>query len=416
MPKIVPPLRDSKVAAARPRDRDYRLADGGGLYLLVTRLGSKLWRLRYRKPCGGESLAALGAYPAVSLADARRARDDFVRALAAGVDPVAERRRPSGPTFLDAAREWHGAQQKWTPDHAARVWRRFELLVLPALGGLPLAAIEAPQVVAVLDAIASRGTHDVASRVRQYITAVFRRAVQRGVIKHSPAECLAGVATSAKSQHRPALPLAELPELLQRVRAYPHRPVTRLCVLLLLHTFVRSSELRMARFAEFDLAAGLWVVPGKREPLPGCKFGARGAKMGSDHIVPLSPQACALVAELRELTGPTELLLPGDHRDDAPVSEGTVNKALARMGYCTKTQVCGHGFRAMACSALVESGQFSRDAIERQMSHQERSGVRAAYVHKAEFLAEREKIMRWWSGYLEALETGGYVPPWEFRL
>ncbi len=414
MPKIVPPLRETRVAGAKPAAKDYKLADGGGLYLLVTTLGKKLWRLRYRKPGGGESMAGLGAYPQVSLAQARRARDAFLEQLAAGVDPVAARRPAVGPLFVDVAREWHGAQQKWSPDHAARVWRRFEQLVLPALGARPVASIAPAELVAVLDAMTARGTHDLASRMRQYLCAVFRRCVQRGVIEHSPAEHLAGLAQARQGMHRPALALDALPELLARIHGYPHRAVTRLAVLLQLHTFVRSSELRFARWAEFDLPAALWTIPGQREPIAGSRYAARGSKMGTPHLVPLSPAVLALLAELRSHTGPCELLLPGDHKPWLPLSEGTVNKALERMGYCTKTQVCGHGFRAMACSALIESGQFSRDAIERQMSHQERSGVRAAYVHKAEFLAERARIMCWWSCYLLRLQTGGYVPPWEF--
>jgi integrase len=189
---------------------------------------------------------------------------------------------------------------------------------------------------------------------------------------------------------------------MNRLEAYKGRGITQIAVQLTLLTFVRSSELRFARWSEVDLKNSLWTIPGKRQPMEGVKYSARGAKMKTPHLVPLSTQAKALMEELHTISGDKELMFIGFTGDDKPISENTVNKALRTMGYDTKVEVCGHGFRTMACSALIESGLWSRDAVERQMSHQERNSVRAAYIHKAEHLEERRLMLQWWADYLEA--------------
>jgi len=205
-----------------------------------------------------------------------------------------------------------------------------------------------------------------------------------------------------------------LPELQARIDGYKGRPLTRLTVMLSLHVFVRSSELRFARWNELDLKRGIWEIPDTRPALDGVPFSTRGTKMAGDiHVVPLSPQAVALLEQIHAITGKFELVFAGDAKPWKPMSENTVNAALRTMGYDTKVDICGHGFRAMACSALVESGLWSETAIERQMSHKERNNVRAAYTHKAEFLEERRMIMTWWSRFLEA-NREDHVTPHEF--
>jgi integrase len=417
MPKIATPLRDLQIAQAKPKAKDYRLFDGGGLFLLIKTTGVKNWRIKYKKPDGRDGLTALGDYPALSLAQARAKRDEMAAKLAAGIDPAAEKAtaKTGGGviTFERLARDWWESQKKWSEHHAARVWRRFEQYVLPTLGNADITAIDTTQVVAVLTPIEVRGTHDVASRLRQYVVATFRFGVQRGLLKYNPAAELAGIASATKSTHRAALPLEELPELLRRINTTPARATTRLGLLLALHLLVRSSELRNARWSEFDFAAKLWTLPPEREAIEGARYSGRGAKMKTPHLIPLTDQVVATLQELRQHVGDSELLFPGDHRAWVPMSENTLGGAIRRMGYCTKTQVTLHGFRAMACGALNESGKFSRDAIERQMAHQERNSVRAAYIHKAQFLDERRRIMEWWSQYITAV-SDGYIPPWEY--
>lgn len=226
--------------------------------------------------------------------------------------------------------------------------------------------------------------------------------MQSGLIDYNPAQEIAGAVASPKRQHRAALELNRIPELLHRIDTYTGRPLTRLAVELTLLVFIRSSELRFARWSEVDFDNAMWTIPGEREPLEGVKHSHRGSKMRTPHLVPLSRQALTIMEMIKSMSGNRELIFVGDHELRKPMSENTVNKALRVMGYDTKVEVCGHGFRTMACSSLIESGLWSKDAVERQMSHQERNSVRAAYIHKAEHLGERRLMLQWWADYLDA--------------
>lgn len=239
-----------------------------------------------------------------------------------------------------------------------------------------------------------------------------RHAVHQELIDTNPAANLGGVTTPPVRRHYPALPLERLPELLERIGAYHQgRELTLHAVLLMLHVFIRSSELRFARWSEIDFTNRVWTIPATREPIIGVRYSGRGAKMRMPHIVPLSEQSIAILKQIKDITGNNELIFPGDHNPYKPMCENTVNKALRVMGYDTKKDICGHGFRAMACSALMESGLWAKDAVERQMSHQERNTVRMAYIHKAEHLEARKAMMQWWSDYLEACRES-YAPPY----
>lgn len=265
-----------------------------------------------------------------------------------------------------------------------------------------------------LEEIKKRGTIDVALRVQNYLQSIMSEAKRQRPITVNPAYDLEGFISAPRVTHRPALPLSRLPELMDRIENYKGRTLTRLTVMLSLHVFVRSSELRFARWSEFDLKRDIWEIPDTRPALDGVPYSTRGTKMAGDiHLVPLSPQAVALLEKIHAITGYFDLVFTSDARSWKPMSENTVNSALRNMGYDTKTEICGHGFRSMACSALVESGLWSETAIERQMSHRERNNVRAAYIHKAEFLEERRMIMSWWSRYLEA-NRQEHISPHEF--
>ncbi|ECF3000916.1 integrase, partial [Salmonella enterica subsp. enterica serovar Stanleyville] len=244
-------------------------------------------------------------------------------------------------------------------------------------------------------------------------TAIMRYAVQESLIASNPANDLTGAIAPPPKNHYPALPLEKMPELLERLEGYSGRLLTRLAVQLNLLIFIRSSELRFARWTEIDLDGAMWTIPAEREPIPDVRYSERGAKMKTPHLVPLSKQAVTVLKQLKLLSGNSELLFPGDHDPRKPMSENTINKALRVMGYDTKVDVCGHGFRTMACSALIESGRWSKDAVERQMSHQERNNVRAAYIHKAEHLDERTQMMQWWSDYLDACRQK-FVAPYRY--
>jgi integrase len=377
MARTVTPLTDPKCEAAKPRDKDYKLSDGQGLFLLVKPSGVKTWRFKFTRPDGREGLATFGNYPALGLKAARERRAEALELLAQGIDPIEHARQAKASavaaaahTFEAVAREWHAAcALKWKPHHAATVLRRMESHLFPALGARPVADLKVRDLLAPLKAAERRDTLETASRLRQYIAGILRMAVQHGIIETNPASDLQGATATRKTAHRPALPLERLPELLARVDAYSGRQLTRMAVQFTLLVFIRSSELRFARWEEIDFDRALWTIPAERPPIEGVKYSTRGAKMGTPHLVPLSRQALVLLEQVRQLTGRFDLIFPNDHAHWKPMSENTVNAALRRMGYDTKADVCGHGFRAMACSALVESGLWSRDAVERQMSH-----------------------------------------------
>ncbi len=421
MARTVLPLSDSKCEAAKPRAKDYKLFDGQGLFLLVKPSGVKTWRFKFPRPDGREGLATFGNYPALGLKAARECRAAALELLAQGKDPIEQARQEKAEaaaattnTFEAQAREWHAASAlKWKPAHAATVLRRMEQHLFPTLGARPIAELKTRDLLAPLKTAEQRDTLELASRLRQYVTAIMRRAVQHGVIETNPANDLQGATATRKAAHRPALSPERLPELLARLDAYNGRKLTKIAVELSLLVFIRSSELRFARWDEIDFKRALWTIPGQREAIEGVKHAQRGAKMGTPHLVPLSHQASALLAEACQLTSRFDLIFPGDHQHWKPMSENTVNAALRRMGYDTKTEVCGHGFRAMACSALIESGLWSRDAVERQMSHQERNSVRAAYIHKAEHMEERRLMCQWWADYLDACRQQ-FLTPYEF--
>jgi integrase len=420
MSRVIAPLSEAACRSAKPTDRAYKLFDGDGLYLLVQPNGRKGWRLRYVKPDGREGLTAFGNYPVTGLADARRKRLEVKRLLAEGIDPVENKQKAKteavikSRTFESVALTWHEEMsRKWVPGHSKTVMSRLKTHVFPLIGARPIVELDTHDLLQPLEAIKKRGTIDVALRVQNYLQSIMREAKRSRLITVNPAYDLEGSIKAPRVVHRPALALSRLPELLERIDAYRGRALTRLAVLLSLHVFVRSSELRFARWSEFDLKRGLWEIPDTRPALEGVAFSTRGTKMAGDiHLVPLSPQALALLEQIHRLTGSFELVFTGDSKLWNP-SENTVNKALRAMGYDTKRDICGHGFRSMACSALIESGLWSETAIERQMSHRERNNVRAAYIHKAEFIEERRLIMNWWSRYLEA-NREEHVTPHEF--
>ncbi|UST64445.1 integrase arm-type DNA-binding domain-containing protein [Pseudomonas moraviensis] len=421
MSRTTAPLSDSACRSAKPTDRAYKLFDGDGLYLLVQPNGRKGWRLRYVKPDGREGLTSFGSYPVVGLADARNKRLAVKRMLAEGIDPIENKHQTKtqvaikGRTFESAAMEWHKAMSaKWAPGHTKTVLSRLKTHVFPLIGARSIVDLDTHDLMQPLEAIQKRGTIDVALRVQNYLQSIMREAKRARQIAANPASDLEGLIKAPRVIHRPALPLSRLPELQERIDTYRGRALTRMTVMLSLHVFVRSSELRFARWSEFDLKRGTWEIPDTRPALDGVPFSTRGTKMAGDiHLVPLSPQAVTLLEQIHVLTGKFDLVFAGDAKPWKPMSENTVNSALRKMGYDTKTEICGHGFRSMACSALIESGLWSETAIERQMSHKERNNVRAAYIHKAEFIEERRLIMNWWSRYLEA-NRQEHVTPHEF--
>ncbi|PXK72862.1 MULTISPECIES: tyrosine-type recombinase/integrase [Enterobacteriaceae] len=411
-------LTDIKVRSAKPQEKEYTLVDGDGMFLLIHPNGSKYWRFRFRFG-GKQHLMAFGVYPETSLADARQKREEARRLVAAGIDPrehkraVKEEQAKEVITFESVARDWHASNQKWSESHSGRVLKSLEDNLFAAIGKRNITELKTRDLLIPIKAVEMSGRLEVAARLQQRTTAIMRFAVQSGLIDYNPAQEIAGAVSTAKREHRAALELNRIPELLHRIDTYTGRPLTRLAVELTLLVFIRSSELRFARWAEVDFENAMWTIPGEREPLEGVKHSHRGSKMRTPHLVPLSRQALTILEKIKSMSGNRDLIFVGDHDPRKPMSENTVNKALRVMGYDTKVDVCGHGFRTMACSSLIESGLWSRDAVERQMSHMERSSVRAAYIHKAEHLDERRLMLQWWADYLDANREKG-VSPFDF--
>ena len=411
-------LTDIKVRSAKPQEKEYTLVDGDGMFLLVHPNGSKYWRFSFRFG-GKQHLIAFGVYPETSLADARQKREEARRLVAAGIDPrehkraVKEEQAKEAITFESVAREWHATNKKWSEEHSRRVLKSLEDNLFPTIGKRSIEELKTRDLLAPIKVVEATGRLEVASRLQQRTTAIMRYAVQSGLIDYNPAQEMAGAVASSNRVHRPALELKRLSELIRRIDGYTGRPMTRLAVELTLLIFIRSSELRFARWSEIDFETSMWTIPAERETIEGVKHSQRGSKMRTPHLVPLSQQALAILKHVHKLSGDRDFVFIGDHDHRKPMSENTVNKALRVMGYDTKVEVCGHGFRTMACSSLIESGLWSRDAVERQMSHMERSSVRAAYIHKAEHLDERRLMLQWWADFLDA-NRESEVSPYDF--
>ncbi|MFV9474832.1 tyrosine-type recombinase/integrase [Advenella sp. RU8] len=410
-------LNDVQIRAAKPTDKQYKLTDGEGMYLLVHSNGSKYWRLNYRFG-GKQKTLALGVYPATPLAAAREKRAQAKQMLASNIDPGEQKKQEqfeqnNGDSFEEVARAWHANNKKWSEAHSARILQSLVMDVFPTIGKTSIKDLKTLDLLVPIRKVTSSGRLEVASRLQQRITSIMRYAVQSGLIDYNPAQDIAGTIPASKVKHRPALDFERIPELLERISNYKGRPLTQMAVELSLLVFIRSSELRFGRWSEVDFERAIWTIPAEREAIEGAKFSHRGAKMRTPHLVPLSKQAINVLRRIYQWTGNHELIFTGDHNPKHAMSENTVNKALRTMGYDTKTEVCGHGFRTMACSALIESGLWSKDAVERQMSHQERNSVRAAYIYKAEHLDERRLMMQWWADFLDANKVKA-VSPFEF--
>ncbi|WP_105738957.1 tyrosine-type recombinase/integrase [Cronobacter dublinensis] len=405
-------LTDIKVRSAKPQEKEYTLVDGDGMFLLIHPNGSKYWRFRFRFG-GKQHLMAFGVYPETSLADARQKREEARRLVAAGIDPREHKRAVKAElakesiTFEFVAREWHATNKKWSEEHSRRVLKSLEDNLFSAIGKRSIEELKTRDLLAPIKVVEATGRLEIASRLQQRTTAIMRYAVQSGLIDYNPAQEMAGAVASSNRVHRPALELKRLPELLRRINGYTGRHLTRLAVELTLLIFIRSSELRFARWSEIDFETAMWTIPAEREAIEGVKHSQRGSKMRTPHLVPLSRQALAILNQVHKISGDRDFVFVGDHNPRKPMSENTVNKALRVMGYDTKGEVCGHGFRTMACSSLIESGLWSKDAVERQMSHMERNTVRAAYIHKAEHLDERRLMLQWWADYLDANRERG---------
>lgn len=395
------PLTDLAARRAKPRDKDYKLSDGKGLYMLVKNTGSKYLRMKYRFG-GKEKTLSFGVYPEVTLAEAREQREIARKQLRNNVDPGLEKKKAklkkwsdSENTFQKIAREWIEMKaKKWAPRHTERVTRSLEHDVFPRIGNIPVNEIDTVILRTAIDPILNRGALEIATRVRQRCEQVFEYAQAIGACSRNPATPLKVVMEAPVKAHFPALTEKEMPEFLAKIRAYNCNVQTRLSIRLLMLTFVRTGELINAEWDEFDFEKAIWNIPAPR------------MKENRPHFVPLSSQTIDCLKQLYSITSHTKLLFPKRGTTREPMSNSTILRVIERVGY--KGRMTGHGFRSVASSILNESNLFDVDAIEKQLSHGDRDNVRAAY-NRAKYMDERSRMMQWWADKIDSMENPAQV-------
>ncbi|HET7587853.1 MAG TPA: integrase arm-type DNA-binding domain-containing protein [Gammaproteobacteria bacterium] len=395
-------LNEAKVRYAKPQDKDYKLSDGRGMYMLVKTNGSKYWRLNYRFRGKAKTLA-LGVYPDASLKKARARRDEARTQLDDGIDPAAAKQAAKladnkADTFEAVAREWFQQHSPgWAANHASKVIRRLEKDIFPWVGDKPMDAIDPPELLKALRRIQARGALETAHRAKATCGQVFRYGIATGRATRDPAADLRGALPPVKPTHFASVTdPREIGNLLRVIDGYRGDHITRYALKLAPLVFVRPGELRGAEWSEIDLEAAEWRIPAAR------------MKMNAVHIVPLSKQAVAILRDMQPATGGGRFVFPGARSSQRCMSENTITAALRRMGYSGK-EMTGHGFRSMASTRLNEMG-WKPDVIERQLAHAERDPIRAAYNY-AEHLPERRKMMQAWADYLDGLKGGADVVP-----
>lgn len=390
------PLTDVKIRQTKPGEQPLKLTDSGGLYLEVRPSGSRLWRYRYRI-AGKENLYAVGHYPTVSLLEARRLRDEARDLVRQGIHPsharqakFSEQIARNANTFEAVAREWlERKRTNWSPYYHNQAIRALEQNAFPKIGRLPIRAVTAAQVLDVLNVMHRRGATTYALQLRQWCSAIFRFAVVTLRADGDPAAALKGALTRPPIDHAKPMTPADIADYRVRLQTYGGNRTTVIVLWLLLYLFVRTAEIRLGRWSEFDLDAAEWKIPPGR------------MKMRRTHLVPLPRQAVVLLRELQRISGAGEILFPNSRRPTAAMSATTVNRALEHMGYASGTWT-GHDFRATASTLLHEQG-YRSELIEIQLAHVEKSKTKAAYNH-AQYLAERRQMMQAWADWVDSVQ------------
>jgi integrase len=394
------PLTDTQIRRLKPKDKPYKVSDFQGLFMTVAPSGSRLWHMKYRFD-GREKRLSFGAYPAISLAQARKLRDEARAQLAAGEDPGAVKKEDKRQkllakeaTFAKLAEAYKAKAEKEGRAEATKIKTEWLLgMAIDAFGNRPIAEVTSPMVLACLRKVEAKGNHETAKRLRAKIGAVFRYAIASGVVEHDPTFALRDALVRPKVKSRAAItePKA-LGGLLRAIAGFQGQVTTRLALRLISILVQRPGELRQATWAEFDLEKAIWTIPADR------------MKMRMPHSVPLPAQALALLKDLKRITGNGIFLFPSLRSVHRPMSENTLNGALRRLGY-GGDEMTAHGFRATFSTLANESGLWNPDAIERALAHVDGNKIRRIYA-RGEFWEERVRLAAWWAGYLDELEAG----------
>ncbi|MEI7150991.1 tyrosine-type recombinase/integrase [Pectobacterium carotovorum] len=391
------PLNARQIETAKPQDKEYKLTDGAGLYLLIKPNGAKYWRLKYRV-AGKEKKLSIGVYPDISLAEARLKREEARKIVASGGDPSEQKQVERQAkkinidnTFKAIALEWHEYKRpNWSKGYAEDLMEAFENDIFPDIGKRPVAEVKPLEMLTTLRKLEKRGVLDKLRKIRQACNQVFRYAIVTGRAENNPASELASALPPPKATHYPHLLPDELPDFLRALSTYSGSKVTQLATRILMLTGVRTIELRQAEWKEFDFEKQLWEVPKER------------MKMRRPHLVPLSNQVIEALQQLYAVTGRYNLVFPGRNDITKPMSEASINQVLKRIGYHGKAT--GHGFRHTMSTILHEQG-YNTAWIELQLAHVDKNTIRGTYNH-AQYLEQRRGMLQWYGNFVDGLEHG----------
>ena len=393
MARITRPLTNNEILKAKPREKDFTLHDGDGLFLLVKTSGKKLWRFRYQRPgSSSRTNLSLGSYPALTLAAARQIRDQHLTTLAQGIDPQQQQEQASeqrqielDSIFSTVAANWFQIKSRSvTEDYAKDIWRSLDKDVFPTIGSIPVQEIKARTIVEALEPIKARGALETVRRLIQRVNEIMIYAVNTGLIDANPASGVGMAFEKPKKQNMPTLRPEELPRLMRSLVMSNLSVATRCLIEWQLLTLVRPSEASGARWAEIDLDAKLWTIPAER------------MKAKREHIVPLSPQALEILEVMKPISAHRTHVFPSRNDPKQPMNSQTANAALKRIGYGGK--LVAHGLRSIASTAMNEAG-LNSDVIEAALAHIEKNEVRRAY-NRSTYLEKRKKLMSWWGNFI----------------
>jgi len=396
-------LTDTQIKYAKPKEKDYKLFDGGGLYLLVTKRDSKLWRLKYKFD-GKEKLLSLGAYPSISLAKARVLKERNKELVSSGTDPSKLKKEKKAlqkqekiksiNTFKKVALErLEKNQNDISESHYKRTLRGFENDTFPLIGHKPIDEVEAKDIIQVIKKMMGRGIRNSTQKVFQSISKTFKYAVAHGYATRNPANDIDLIELIGKGEVKSYATITDntgIKNLLTSIKEYQGEISTKYALMMLAYTFVRPSNVRLALWSEIDLNAKQWVIPAKK------------MKTKDEFIVPLSDTLIELLKEVKLYSGDSPYLFPSTKSKTTPLSDGALLGSIRRIGY-TKEEFTPHGFRAMFSTIAHEKSGFAYDVIETQLAHSVGNSVSQAY-NRAKYLDERVKLMQWWSNYLDEVQ------------
>lgn len=398
-----------QVKTAKPKDKVYRLSDGGNLYFCVRPNNSRSWQFRYKRPAQDKvTYLSFGTYPDMTLAEARDKALEARRMISEGIDPQLAKAEQKAMAIVEQNATFQFVAEQWKATKEGRIkektlhgnWRKLELYAFPKLGAIPVTKLTAPLAIAALRPIEDQGLLETVKRTAQLMNEIMNYAVNSGLIMANPLSGIRDVFKKHKVVHMKALQPHEMHELIKTVATANIQKVTRFLIEWQLHTMVRPNEASGARWEEIDVANKVWVIPAER------------MKMSREHVIPLTEQTIAILDVIKPISGHREFIFPSSRNPKVPTDSETANKALSRMGF--KDRTTAHGLRSLASTTLNEQG-FDYDVIEAALAHTDKNQIRAAY-NRTDYLDRRRTLMSWWSDYIEKSSIGSYSATNVMRL